>query len=217
MINYFFINSDQFCFGNKFKGKEYQLHSITDERCIPCGKNEDIEVSWGSECVKCPNRKIIHNSHPLLCVLDCPKDTFESDDRVCYSCDLKYSIETSEEKCLKCSSRVYENGYCILKNCPEGTFRSDRSCVPCDDEYRHSFVEETECLKCSNREIVKDGKWTYCASKCEGKCRSANGLDCYECGDCFFPSPYIVSEEECSKCPNRRMENGLCIPKRKCP
>ena len=168
------------------------------------------------------NEKFCFTHESGECLTHCPENTFPDNNGICWPCDTAYSHYISSyptfiEECLKCPNRIYKDGDCILQSCPEGTFKSDRRCVPCDDEYPRSFVEETECLKCSNREIVKDGKWTYCASKCEGKCRSANGLDCYECGDCFYPSPYVVSEEECSKCPNRRMENGLCIPKTKCP
>ena len=183
-------------------------HGIYD--CVYCDFPGHVNTTF-IQCMRCSNRKMLNGE----CVLKCSENAFRTKNSYCDSCSNHNSLVSTKKECDRCPNRIYKNGLCILKNCPEGRYRVDNDCLSCEDEQSRRASEE-ECIKCPNRKIVKiENNQTFCAPKCDGKCYDYKG-SCYNCGDCKYLSAYSVSEEECSKCPNREMKEGLCQLK-ECP
>ena len=128
----------------------------------------------------------------------------------CESCHQSYFIETTQETCLKCTNRIWNEtrpatnsspayGKCILQTCESGSYHGvDGACYECNDNFSSEATEE-DCLTCDGaRQIsVWDGK-NYCEKVICGtnKFHSWYGT----CRSCSDSDSYRSTEEQCSTC-----------------
>lgn len=119
------------------------LNNTYHKRCILCGvegtiyENKPIwdwtgvcyscdtstNISGGSETLAqqataancsqaCPNRE----KQGQYCTrITCPNGMFEkTSTKECYSCNITTPVPTTEEECMRCVNRKFENGYCVM-------------------------------------------------------------------------------------------------------
>ena len=183
------------------------LRSVSNV-CYACDILNPIQTGQ-SQCTKCQNREMINDK----CVLSvCPDDNpVRGLDNSCFPCDFPSDFSASEQECARCPNRELYKGLCMQK-CSEESFRDVRGkCYSCDTSSRVISVDEQECSKCSNRELYDD----ICMQKCSESFPFKDGYyfrdKYYQCYSCDALQGISVSEQECSKCPNRKMQDGKCI------
>ena len=161
--------------------------------CVACDYNDTHGIDE-QECAKCPNRlfdgkycqfkESPYKNKPLISLLDPKKNTCLDGD--CWGtvdffpCDVARKIYTTKKYCDVCPERVWQNGYCVLKNnllalkakkCPQGTIQSEEDdCFSCEDAVggwvsnKYIFLKRSvpyfqkeECLKCPNLTYLMGG------------------------------------------------------------
>ncbi len=206
-----------------------------DGRCYDCDAEGGLSIPQ-EECNKCPNREMVND----LCFEKCPDYApLVDEEGTCYTCDMDehitrrdsyiqavtesvgyhigsgismQAVKTSKENCLKCSNRIYRDGYCINK-APQGIFMADLKrgqYYACSLE-RSLDIPKEECDKCSNRVMIGN----VCVVKdCPENTpiRLSEG----ECSSCENDTMLSVSKEQCDRCPNRMMQGPFCTLK-ECP
>lgn len=126
-------------------------------------------------------------------------------ERFCVSCDSDIAVTSATEReCNRCSNRIYEDGFCVLKNKPLG----GGSC----DFPLQVKVPPKRCGLCPEREY-KNG---YCVLKvCPEKTFRNEKGGCVDCESYGLGPEFVeTSAEECAKCPNRKYYDAtkLCTP-----
>ena len=191
------------------------------EKCYPCEVNDNLFPE--GECNKCPEFRKFENGlctftkspypdRPLMYTQEYTIGCIRRHhSRPCgrrvgtyfSSCNELGAERVTEENCILCPDRKFENGSCVLKECPQKYFRDDEgNCLKCSQNYPYKTTEE-ECQKCANSEY-SDGK---CYTKCsEDEFRDERG----RCVWCEREGEVKTSEFECNKCPNRLYSDGGC-------
>lgn len=160
-------------------------------------------------CSLCLNR--FQAPTTSITAIDIREDIIE-----CLDCSEKNSYRTTEENCMKCPNRKYENGYCSLKSCPKGYFQeASGGCWECSALSNANVRNKTDCDVCSERE--------YKNEKCILKeCPDGYIMDfrylhngCTLCSHITDDIIKDITEKECNKCSDRIYSDGMCWSKAK--
>ena len=197
--------------------------------CYPCENGNNLFSE--EECNKCPEFRKFENGRctftkspypdrPLMYVQEDEIPCFRGrryHSRPCghrektyFSSCYNFGYErVTEENCLLCSNRKFENGFCILKECPQKYFRnSNGSCLDCSHNYPYKTSEE-ECHRCSNRKYENG----VCSKKeCTGGFVKKAGEECISCQR-LIDGAIDMEKSECQKCPNSEYKEGKCYNK----
>lgn len=207
------------CSGRHMVGQKCMLScsiagTIKDRtgECRPCDEQNAFKTE-DEECNKCPNRKMFENAYCGLS--ECPENHIHDRNGFCYSCSEPYAVWTRDEKeCAKCPYAQMVNAYTCQISCPpdKPLETYDRKCHACD-ESDFLKTDKENCDKCSNRrmlEVSYQKNNFHCVLACppEKPLQDYKGK-CYSCDD---ESAVFTDDEDCQKCPNRRMLSRYCLP-----
>ncbi len=194
------------------KGKVLSLNG----NCNDCKTSGSIVTSEENCTRMCLERIYVSRANQGNCVLPCPNGQFANEIGRCFSCDYTGYAYTNSQNCVSsCPNRVYNGQICTLGlgQCPEGYVMQDsydRTCLKCDSpsSIEPQRIYNGDCISlCGDlREIrtftgTNNITHTACALK---TCPDDTPIRGYQgqCIGCGINTTYVLSEDECYKCPN---------------